>query len=124
MIPFAFIQRQDRPKGQRVTAATRNVRPTEAIFPQQAPDAPRQGDVPARPARMPVAVMSDPTMFGGWGVDEFIPMGKNLTRRLNEAGIPRGVSTQSVSPRPNLDRPPSLAYGSLFDLSPQNYGFG
>lgn len=121
---WSFIARQEHAQGAQLTADSLNVRPTESVSPQRAPDPIRQGDTSVRPARMPVAVMTDPTTFGMWGVDEFIPMGKNLTARFATGRLPQGVSVQAVAPRPNITRPSAIAYGSLFELSPQNYGYG
>lgn len=121
---WSFIARHEADQGLHLTPATRNVRPNEAMFPQAAPDPIRQGATLARPARMPVAVMTDPTTFGLWGLDEFEPMWKNLTRRFAAGRLPQGVSVQAVAPRPNISRPPAQAYGSLFSLSPEIYGFG
>lgn len=98
-----------------------NVRPVEEMYPQEAPDPLRQGEVPSRPARMPVAVMTDPTTFGYWTNDDFA--GDKIVVRGIGADLPRGQQ-QSVGTRPNIHRPASLAYGSLFELAPQTYGFG
>ncbi len=94
-----------------------NERLREIIAPQQAPSKPRQGDIPARPARMPMyavlakkqirAVMHD-GQAGAIGKTEFdlltsSPQGKSLT----------------WDERANIEHNPAEAYGSRFAVSPQ-----
>lgn len=94
-----------------------NVRAAEQIAPQMAPDPPRQGDTPARIARMPIysmigrrqwrMAMADHQagVMGKKAFDLFVssPQGKSLTwdERVNIA---------SATPE---------AFGSRFQVSPQ-----
>lgn len=50
------VIRHELPRPPIFSAPQVNARPVEAIGAQEAPDPPRQGDTPARPARMPVYV--------------------------------------------------------------------
>jgi len=94
-----------------------NARLREVIAPQEAPSKPRQGDVPARPARMPMyavlakrqkrAVMHD-GQSGVLGKTEFelltsSPQGKSLT----------------WDERANIERGQPEAFGSRYAVSPQ-----
>jgi hypothetical protein len=100
------------------TAAQRQVRMFERIFPHRSPDPPRQGDTPARPARWPTwvsqsraaihAVMEDEFRFELWAPDLQI-------QQLHGQQAP-------LTERANIAKPSSVAYGSLFTLvPPQSY---
>lgn len=94
-----------------------NERLREVVAPQQAPSKPRQGDIPARPARMPMyavlamrqirAVMHD----GQSGV-----LGKTEFELFTSS--PRGKSL-TWDERANIEHGHAEAYGSRFAVSPQ-----
>lgn len=94
-----------------------NERLREVIAPQEAPSPPRQGDVPARPSRVPMyavlamrqirAVMHD----GQSGV-----IGKTEFELLT--GSPQGKSL-TWDERSNIEHGHAEAYGSRFAVSPQ-----
>lgn len=106
-----------------VTPGMANRRPQEAVFPQEAPSAPRQGDTPSSPARMPIAITSypDPDVFGGWTRDDFMLGG--MYGPTPHASYPLGAASP-FDARANIKRPSSVAYGSLFELDSQIYGLG
>lgn len=94
-----------------------NERLREVIAPQEAPDRPRQGDVPCRPSRMPMyavlakrqkrAVMHD----GQSGV-----LGKTEFQLLTSS--PQGKSL-TWDERANIERREPEAFGSRYAVSPQ-----
>jgi hypothetical protein len=94
-----------------------NGRPVELVSPQQAPEKPRQGDTPARPARMPMysvvaarqirSVMYD-SQSGVIGKTEFQQF----------VSSPRGKSL-SWDERSNISHDFPEAYGSHYTLDPQ-----
>lgn len=98
-----------------------NARLLEVIAPQQAPDKPRQGDVPCRPSRMPMysvlakrekrAVMAD-AQSGVMGKTEFMQL----------TSTPRGKSL-SWDERVNIRRGTPEAYGSRFQVAPQQLAY-
>lgn len=100
-----------------LTPSQLNERLREVIAPQQAPSKPRQGEIPARPAKMPMysvvakrqirSVMHD-GQSGAMGKTEFdlfvhSPRGKSLT----------------WDERVNIQRRPAEAFGSRYQVSPQ-----
>ena len=100
-----------------LSPAQLNERLYELVAPQKAPDPPRQGDVPARPARMPMysvlamrqwrAVMADmqSAVMGKTAFEQFVsePRGKSL----------------SWDERANIQREYAQAYGNNFTVVPQ-----
>lgn len=114
---IAVVKRGDAENAPTLSPSQLNERLLERIAPQQAPSKPRQGDVPARPARMPMyavlakrqirAVMHD-GQSGVLGKTEFTlyvshPQGKSLT----------------WDERANIARQYPEAYGSNFNVIPQ-----
>lgn len=97
------------------TAPQRNVRMFEKVFPHRAPEGPRQGDTPARPARWPVwisqsrasihAVMEDTFQYLVWAPDRQVSMNQGLQAAHLE--------------RANIETPSYVAYGSLFTMVPR-----
>ncbi len=96
------------------TAAQRQVRMYEKVYPHRAPEAPRRGDTPARPARWPTwvsqsiaaihAVMEDEFQFAVWAPDLQV---QQLT----------GQQSPHME-RANIVSPSYVAYGSLFAMVP------
>jgi hypothetical protein len=127
MILTPFIQRREHLHGQGTLSYTQfNGVLTEAVYPQAAPDPIRQGDTPARLSRRPVAFMQLNIAEWGMGIaPDFLadnphpllrrPVGNVSNYQLNaRAQNPVGI-------RPNVYRPPAIAYGSLFSLSAPTY---
>lgn len=95
-----------------------NARPAEIIGAQRAPDPPRQGDTPTRPARMPVyvstaidayhAVMQDDFFVRLWG---FGP--------APQIAMPQGRMA-AFADHGNIRSPQATPYGSQFSLQPAN----
>ena len=119
MIPlqdFVDIEDQQTPNSTRRTASARNVRMVEQVYPQRSPDPPRQGDIPARPARMPVfvsqsqaeihAVMEDEFQFVMYGPVHYVQQLPGVQAPFQE--------------RSNVQKPAAVAYGSLFELTPSD----
>ena len=94
-----------------------NERLYEQVAPQQSPEKPRQGEIPARPARMPMysvlamrqwrSVMADmqSAVMGKTAFEQFVsePLGKSL----------------SWDERANIQREYPQAYGNNFTVVPQ-----
>lgn len=124
LLPFTPDKpRKERLHGQGVISYEQsNAMHVEQVFPQAAPDPIRQGMAPCRPARRQVAIMSNRT--GDWnsGFAEDFTVGHIRIKRLQPAGRQLGVRAQnSVGVRPNISRPPAVAYGSLFSLNAPTY---
>jgi hypothetical protein len=99
------------------TAALRNVRATEHFSIHQAPEAPRQGDTPARPARVPVVTFNSAASIRAVMEDDFrfaIIAPNPGAQVLNGHQAP-------WNERANIHRRQAEAYGSLVTLDPPNY---
>jgi hypothetical protein len=95
-----------------------NARLREVIAPQQAPDKPRQGDTPARAARMPmyaVLAMRQKRAVMNYAQSGVIP--KSAFRIA--VSSPQGKSL-TWDERINIERREAEAYGSRFTVSPQH----
>lgn len=95
------------------TAPEANVRPVVGVGHQRAPDPPRQGDTPSRPARMPIVT------FGIHGpiMSNFFRVRTRAPSHL--ARTPRGMQLPTVE-RSNIRRPAATAYGSTHVLDPSD----
>lgn len=94
-----------------------NDRLREIIAPQEAPSKPRQGDVPARPARMPmyaVLALRQKRSIMEHAQSGVVP---KTTFGL-VVGAPQGKSL-AWDERVNIQRRQSEAYGSRFTVTPQ-----
>jgi len=94
-----------------------NARLREVIAPQQAPSKPRQGDVPARPARMPmyaVLALRQKRSVMAYGQAGVVP------KAAFDIAVssPRGKSL-TWDERINIERQQAEAYGSRFTVTPQ-----
>lgn len=109
------------PPGPDRTAAQRNVRMFERVYPHRAPEAPRQGDTPARPARMPTYVALSMASIRAVQKDEFL-----YELWAPELQVQQLYGNQApFMERANIVRPSSIAYGSMFALQPAyNYPYG
>lgn len=122
-----LARRRPSPHGQgTVTYEEYNARPGESVFPQDAPDPIRQGDVPCRQSRMPIALMSlDVTDWNSGFPDAFLPTyNKDKIPRFQQVGNQAQLNIraqQAAGPRPNIARGTVAAYGSMFQLAPQTY---
>lgn len=121
-----FAKRKELRHGQGViTYGESNELHIEQVFPQAAPDPIRQGDTPSRAPRRQVAIMSTRPHDWGYGISEdFIPNAEShlLLRRIMQAGRQTNVRSQNdVGVRPNIERPPAVTYGSLFQLTGPTY---
>jgi hypothetical protein len=104
------------PVGAHMTAAERNVRPAVSVFPQEAPDAPRQGAVRSRPPQIPVVTFSYDQE--AWITGDLIA--PNLVHDPT-ASVVRGKQNPEVL-RQNINVRNHVAYGSLFTYDPYVYG--
>lgn len=94
-----------------------NDRLRELIAPQKAPEKPRQGDVPARPARMPMyAVLAKRQRRAVMALHQSGPRGKTEFQQYTSS--PTGKSL-TWDERTNIERDLPEAYGSRFAVSPQ-----
>lgn len=94
-----------------------NVRAAEAIAPQQAPDHPRQGDTPARIARMPIYSMIGRRQWRMAMADHQAGvMGKKAFELF--VSTPQGKSL-TWDERVNIATARPEAFGSRFQVSPQ-----
>jgi hypothetical protein len=94
-----------------------NARLREVIAPQQAPSKPRQGDVPARPARMPmyaVLAMQQKRAVMGYAQSGVVPKAEFDIA----VSSPYGKSL-AWDERINIERQQAEAYGSRFTITPQ-----
>lgn len=96
------------------TPAERNVRVTEAIGPQRAPDPVRAGDTPTRPAKVQIVTFLSIAPWKAVMRDQFL-IEQVAPNHL--AATPYG-SQLPVIERANIRRPAAEAYGSLFELNP------
>lgn len=101
-----------------MTPASRNVRPVEIVFPHEAPEAPRQGDTPSRPARMPIAVFQSVASILAVQQDEMVaPLWAPV--HLASTSYRLGVNPQAVgkwSEKANLQQARSAPYGSGHEI--------
>lgn len=117
---FAYVRRRPVRIPPVRTAAARNVRATEHFSIHQAPEAPRQGDVPARPARVPIVTFSNAAAIRAVMEDDFryaiiapSPGAQPITGRQAPWGE-----------RINVHRRVAEAYGSFVTLDPPDYSEG
>lgn len=108
-----ILGRMERPAPTGLTSAELNVRPVEGVGEQRAPDPIRQGDTPARPARMPIVV------FGTHRGPVATFFGVRTIAPNHVAAIPKGRQLPTVE-RTNIRRPPAIAYGSIYELDPSD----
>jgi len=113
-------------QGPNFTAPARNVRPNLNVYPKEAPEPIRQSDTPSRWAKYPIAtfqnvagiksVMRD--YFGGG----FQAPNHTAAQNVWEGG--HSDKTLKFKERSNIERDPSIPYGSLFSLSAdQKYAY-
>lgn len=94
-----------------------NARLREQVAPQEAPSKPRQGDVPARPARMPMyAVLAMRQIRSVMHDGQSGPLGK--TEFAQYTSSPQGKSL-TWDERANIERSNPEAFGSRYAISPQ-----
>lgn len=100
-----------------LSPAQLNERLREVIAPQRAPEKPRQGDTPARPARMPMyAVLAKQQKRAVMG---YAQAGVVPKAAFDIAvGSPLGKSL-TWDERINIERQQAEAYGSRFTITPQ-----
>jgi hypothetical protein len=116
--PVAFVQRREVRIPPQKTAAALNVRPVERIAPHEAPEQPRQGDTPARAARMPIAVFQSIASIRAVMQDDF-----QFTIFAPYPGAQALGGRQAPwNERLNVQRSPAEAYGSLVSINPVAYG--
>lgn len=105
-------------RGPHLTAAARNVRPIVRVYPHQAPDPPRQGDTPARPARVPIVTFQNRAGILSVMADRFLLR----LRAPDPSAATPGFGSHPWTERANIRRPPAEAYGSQFGLDPTGKG--
>lgn len=113
----AVVQRKPAETTPILAPSQLNDRLTELIAPQEAPEKPRQGDIPARPARMPmyaVLAVKQKRAIMEYAQSGVVP---KASFRL-AVGNPRGKSL-TWDERSNIQRNPSEAYGSRYTVTPQ-----
>lgn len=109
-----------------MTAPSRNVRPLVRVSPQEAPDPPRQGDTPSRPAKVQVATFQNVAAILSVMRDNFIPGGiyaPQFGAAVNYSHA-RGQGSKYVAPwmeRTNIVRLEPRAYGSGIVLTDEDY---
>lgn len=109
------IQPAERPPT--LAPAQLNERLREQIAHQQAPDRPRQGDVPARPARRPMySVLAKRQIRAVAALHQVGPIGKTAFDLLLSS--PQGKSL-TWDERVNIDRGPAETLGGRYRISPQ-----
>lgn len=119
-----IIHRIFKPEGVQNTGSQRNLRLPESIAPQNAPDPIRQSDfvhegrVGGFPSHHPLWLSFQPAMLPAtWEEDRFGGAGSEDRLFTPNTGAWHIQGRQSeVGIRPNISRPPSIAYGSLFML--------
>lgn len=119
ILPFsALVLRKPDAPG-KLYPGQRNVRIHEDIHPHDAPDFPRQGDIPSRFARQQIAITALDRTFGmGAGAEDFLLRAEGpmpFARPLFGAQL-------SFGQRANIYRNNVDAYGSLFEVVPTTYG--
>lgn len=118
--PFAVVKRREVLMQPDMTAAARNVRPYEIYSPHEAPEAPRQGDTPARPSRMPIVTFSSAAAIRAVMEDDF-----RLSIVAPYPGAqPLGGRQAPWGERLNIHKRSAEAYGSLLTLNPPDYWHG
>lgn len=116
--PIAVVRRHERPRPPVWATGFRNVRPIVALAPQRAPERPRDGDTPARPARMPI------TMFTAIRAHKAVARDSFFVRMRSPAprpSMPRGRQAPWKQ-RGNIRHVLPPSYGSQFVLAPQGMG--
>ena len=94
-----------------------NERLRELVAPQKAPEKPRQGDVPARPAKMPMyAVLAKRQNRAVMALHQSGHIPKTAFELFTSA--PQGKSL-TWDERTNIERDLPEAYGSRYAVSPQ-----
>lgn len=102
------------------TPAMRNVRVLVGVHPQQAPEAPRQGDIPSRPAKLQIQTAFYDT--NAWSAEGFaFGQAGNVDIEGDLASAPYGLQAP-WNERANMAPPQHVAYGSLFYYQPTVYG--
>lgn len=107
---YQFRRRREHPPEINLFGGIANVNPPVGVFPQEAPDAIKQGsDTPARIARMPRQIL---TGIDPWVVEEgrFVAL---IIAPHPRASYPMSRMTPDRH-RANIRVPPHVAYGSLF----------
>lgn len=116
--PYVAIQQQKHAERYPTLSPSQlNERLRELVAPQKAPEKPRQGDVPARPARMPMyAMLGMRQIRAVMALHQSGPMGKTAFQQYTSS--PTGKSL-TWDERTNIERSQPEAYGSRFAVSPQ-----
>lgn len=109
-----FVRKAELHQGPTLTAAERNVRVPVSVAPQAAPDPPRQGFVPSRPAMVQVAVFAYDM---GHSLDDPRFQAPNLEWSPVIAR-PAGRQTPHTL-RQNIVPAQHMAYGSLLAMNYQ-----
>lgn len=112
-------RREARSSQPTLTAAERNVRPALRVHPHEAPEPPRDGATPTRPARWPIVTFQNiaaiqAVMQNEFGVPLWAPSPQAATT-LVLGTHPEGV--QPFRERANIDRGEYVPYGSIGQLS-------
>jgi hypothetical protein len=102
----------------KMTPGEANVRVPIQIAPQEAPDTPKQGLIPSRPAMVQVATYFHDTTKTQ--EDRFVAV---LGAPAPRAAMPRGRQV-AWADRSNIRVPPHIAYGSMFTQADPIYGLG
>lgn len=103
-----------------MTAAQRNVRPKVIVAPQESPEGPRDGNIPSRPARIPIITFQSVASIKAVMNDEFGPDVAQAPVHTADVTTARGgLKGERMGPwyeRANIRRQPSVAFGSLFAM--------
>jgi len=121
---IGYIQERPEPAlaGPNITAAARNVRPPLKVYPQNAPEDIRQSDTPSRWAHYPIATFQNIAGILSVMSDEFghrLTAPQHIARTTEWEG---GDSDKTLRFRKgiNIEKRPSVPYGSLFQLSAED----
>lgn len=118
-LPFvAIVHRREAANDPVRSPSQLNERLYEVIAPQKAPDPPRQGDVPARPARMPIySVLAMRQIRAVAALHQSGVMGHTAFELFTSN--PEGKAL-SWDERANIYRRQPEAYGTNFNVVPQS----
>jgi len=130
------VEKPHHPSGPRFTAAQRNVRVDNRVHPHRSPDPPRQGDTPevgslllmapSRRAKYQTYVSLNIADIQAVQDDDFgrhVLRGQGKWLQANQIQQLPGAQLP-FNERANVRKPSAVAYGSLFELTPnQEYTY-
>ena len=116
--PFvAIVRTRDAANAPVRTPSQLNERLREVVAPQKAPEKPRQGDVPARPARMPMySVLAKRQWWSVTADNQSGVMGKTEFQQFTSHPFGKSLTWDE---RANIQHKFAESYGGNFNVVPQ-----